>query len=223
MAGQGLNIVMTDIAPDLEPEFNRWYDEEHVVELAAHPGVLRARRYRIVSGKPKYLAMYELEDPYVTERPEYRKVGGSFAEGPPRARYMASQFVNERKGIYRHLLTLPSPEPEDLWRAKALMLVGINIEPVCEEEFEDWYNTEHLPRLSRVPGVVCARRYKVKADFPRLVGNPPVYLAVYELEKPDIPESEAWRQASQTPWTKRLQRFRQGDVLRNIYERILPG
>ena len=223
MAGQGLNLVMTDIPPELEREFNRWYDEEHTVELLALPGVLSARRYRILSGQPKYLAMYELEDPYVTERPDYRHVGGSFPEGPPRARYMASRFVNTRKGIYRHLLTLPSPEPADVSRAQALMLIGLNIDPVCQEEFEDWYNTEHLPRLSRVPGVVRARRYKVHAEAPRLVGNPPVYMAVYEIEGPEVPESEEWRQASETSWTKRLRRFHQGSMLRNVYERILPA
>jgi len=108
-------------------------------------------------------------------------------------------------------------------RARALLLRGLNIDPVCQEEFEDWYNTEHLPRLSRVPGVVRARRYRLHAEASHLKGNPPVYMAVYEIERPEVLESEEFHRASETPWTSRLRRFHQPGSLRNVYERIFPA
>ncbi len=60
--GTGLLMVWTDIDPEFEAEFNRWYDEEHIARLLAVPGFLSAGRYAAVKGAPKYLAMYELED-----------------------------------------------------------------------------------------------------------------------------------------------------------------
>lgn len=69
---RALLLVMMDIDPEHEAEFNRWYDEEHVPERMAIPGFLSARRYRAIEGEPKYLALYELEDPSVLESETYR-------------------------------------------------------------------------------------------------------------------------------------------------------
>ena len=60
--GTGLLMVWTDIDPEFEAEFNRWYDEEHIPRLLEIPGFLSAGRYVAIKGAPKYLAMYELED-----------------------------------------------------------------------------------------------------------------------------------------------------------------
>ena len=54
-------IVKTDIAADVEPDFNDWYNQEHAPALASVPGCFRARRFLAVDGKPKYMAVYELE------------------------------------------------------------------------------------------------------------------------------------------------------------------
>ena len=42
----GLLLNAMNIAPELEAEFNEWYDKEHIPALAAVPGVLCARRLR---------------------------------------------------------------------------------------------------------------------------------------------------------------------------------
>ena len=71
--GRGLYMVWADVPGDKEVEFNRWYNEEHLDELLAIPGVLNAARYTAVSGSPKYLACYELENPEVRDTPEYQE------------------------------------------------------------------------------------------------------------------------------------------------------
>ena len=60
--GTGLLMVWTDIDPEFEAEFNRWYDDEQIPRLLQVPGFLSAGRYSAVKGGPKYLAVYELED-----------------------------------------------------------------------------------------------------------------------------------------------------------------
>ena len=70
--GKGLLLVMMDIDPKHEEEFNRWYNEEHIPERLAIPGFMHARRYRALEGSPKYLALYELESPQALKSEEYR-------------------------------------------------------------------------------------------------------------------------------------------------------
>ncbi len=70
--GNGLLLVMMDIDPEHEEDFNRWYAQEHVPERLAIPGFISARRFRAVEGAPKYLALYEIESPAVLDSDSYR-------------------------------------------------------------------------------------------------------------------------------------------------------
>lgn len=51
--GVGLLMVWSDMDPDDEAEFNRWYDEEHVPGLLQVPGFLAGGRYVAVRGGPR--------------------------------------------------------------------------------------------------------------------------------------------------------------------------
>jgi hypothetical protein len=223
MPGKGLLLVMTDIPADIEQEFNRWYDEEHMRDLLAFPGVLSARRYRIVEGQPKYLAMYDLEDPGVVEKPEYQNVSGWSPKAHPLSISMSKRYFNTIRGVYQLLLALPSPEPTDVSAARALLLRGLSWEPEHDKAMDDWYNTEHLPNLSRVPGVLRARRYKLSPGATNLKGNPPAYMAVYELERREVLATQKFQQAVETPWTNQVRPFFRDPSLRSVYERIFPA
>lgn len=74
-ARRGVMVVLTDVDEALDAEFNEWYDEEHVPERVAVPGVRGARRFRRVDDAPqpptgtievdrgpKYLVIYEFDD-----------------------------------------------------------------------------------------------------------------------------------------------------------------
>jgi len=68
----GLLLNAMNIAPELEAEFNEWYDKEHIPALAAVPGVLCARRFRGTSGNRKYVALYHLANPGVVDSAEWK-------------------------------------------------------------------------------------------------------------------------------------------------------
>lgn len=60
-------LVYTDIDPEHEEAFNRWYDEVHLPDLLQIEGFLAARRYKLSGPAPRnqqpasqYLAVYEL-------------------------------------------------------------------------------------------------------------------------------------------------------------------
>lgn len=56
---RGLLCIWTDIEPEHDLDFNRWYDREHMQERVAIPGFQSARRFAATSACPRsYLALY---------------------------------------------------------------------------------------------------------------------------------------------------------------------
>jgi hypothetical protein len=42
-----------------------------------------------------------------------------------------------------------------------ILLVRVDVDPDIEEEFNRWYDTDHIPSLLKVPGVLDAKRAKL--------------------------------------------------------------
>jgi uncharacterized protein DUF4286 len=100
--------------------------------------------------------------------------------------------------------------PED---AGGVILVSMNIEPSHEEEFNDWYNTEHIPHFNRLDGVITARRFRATAGNPR-------YVALYHVANTDIYATPGWLAANQTPWMLRMRRYQRDRTYFMFRERI---
>lgn len=62
--GGTILVVMMDVDPAHEDDFNRWYNEEHLPERLEIPGYVSARRFKLEEGEGvlKYLCIWELED-----------------------------------------------------------------------------------------------------------------------------------------------------------------
>lgn len=60
---RGQLCIWTDVDPEHELDFNRWYDREHMQERVAIPGFQSARRFRALGTSPRpYLALYYTDD-----------------------------------------------------------------------------------------------------------------------------------------------------------------
>jgi hypothetical protein len=54
-------IVYTSPVDGREDDYNAWYDNIHLAEFSALPGVINGRRFKVAGdGKPQYAAIYEL-------------------------------------------------------------------------------------------------------------------------------------------------------------------
>ena len=84
--------------------------------------------------------------------------------------------------------------------AGGLLMSSLNIPQEADEEFNAWCTEEHVARLSRVPGVLSARRYKTTKGVQR-------YFNLYHLSSPEVQASEEWKEATNTPWSTRLRPF----------------
>jgi hypothetical protein len=95
---------------------------------------------------------------------------------------------------------------------KGLLLMMTDIDAADEADFNRWYEEEHLAERMAIPGFINARR------FTALEGGPK-YLALYDLESPEVLQSAPYRNIVGTgtsPWTKRLQpKFK--NFRRNVY------
>ena len=72
--------------------------------------------------------------------------------------------------------------------------------PAMEEEFNAWYDTEHMQERLGITGFRSARRWV--ADVPAGAGK---YLATYELDSPQVLTSGEYlsKFENQTPWSRR--------------------
>ena len=189
---KGILIAAMDYSTGPEDEFHDWYDLEHVPERLAVPGFLNADRWLGLKDPKVSVATYDLDEVGVLHSPPYLAVGGD--NGSP----WTKRTARFRKGIMRYEGEQVFPgdklAPGD---ASALLLIAMNVAPEAEAEFNEWYNTEHVPALGGVPGVLCARRYRGDGATQR-------YVALYHLDAPDVLTSGAWKTAANTPWTERM-------------------
>ncbi len=100
---------------------------------------------------------------------------------------------------------------------KGFLLVLMQPPPAFEEEFNAWYDTEHVPERLAVPGFESALRYISATGTPR-------YLAMYDLASPLVLDTEAYLRVSfdrSSPWTRRVvSRVR---VYRSAGAQVYPG
>jgi hypothetical protein len=103
-------------------------------------------------------------------------------------------------------------------KGAAILLVYTDlIDEKYDEEFNAWYDTQHLPQLLELPGVLDAARYVA-------VKGGPKYLAAYELENLDAVLGPAWENRPTPPWDKRMSpRVIGKNFTRILGEQIFPS
>jgi hypothetical protein len=104
-------------------------------------------------------------------------------------------------------------------KGTGLLMVWADVPADGEEEFNRWYNEEHLAERLSVPGFLSAARYEA-------VKSGPKHLACYELESAAVLESDAYKevQAHPTAWTRRCSPEVIGTTyIRNVYTMIHPA
>jgi hypothetical protein len=101
---------------------------------------------------------------------------------------------------------------------KGFLLVLMQPPAAIEEEFNAWYDTEHVPERLAVPGVETALR------FSSTTGAAPKYLAMYDLAAESVLDTDAYKKVAgdnSSPWTKRV--TGRTKVYRSIGSQIFPG
>lgn len=101
---------------------------------------------------------------------------------------------------------------------KGLLLVMMEPPAALEEEFHDWYDSEHLPQRLALPGFESGSRWVCLSGWPR-------WLAIYDLSSTGALEDHAYISVSgpnSTPWSRRILPRTLGRQ-RIVAEQVHPG
>ncbi len=88
-------------------------------------------------------------------------------------------------------------------QGKYLFIASMDVAPAKEALFNEVYDTEHVPNLLMVPGVVSVTRL-VREPLTMSIGGErrkvdteaePKYSAIYEIESPEVLVSREWAEA----------------------------
>lgn len=100
---------------------------------------------------------------------------------------------------------------------KGFLLVLMQPPPAFEDEFNAWYDTEHVPERVAVEGFESGQRYVCIDGYPK-------YLAMYDMVNEAVLETESYLRVSAdraSPWTRRV--TSRVKVYRSAGEQIYPG
>jgi len=209
---KGILAVAFDYSNTRADEFHDWYDREHLPEREAINGFGLCERWLGMDEANAAAATYDLDAIDVLKSPDYLAV--AYENSSP----WTKRIVGQCTRLLRFEGTQLSPgEVMAPQNAGGLLINAMNLSPEAEDEFNSWYDEEHLPALGAVPGCLAARRYRSTGE-----SSTHKYLAVYHLETPAVCSGAAWQKAADTPWSARIRPHFQ-DRLRLVtakYQRI---
>lgn len=208
---QGLLAIWANVDAAYQPEFVQWHNCEHIPERVSIPGFHVGHRYRALDDARDFYMVYETDTADVMQSEPYLH---SQNHPTPWTRKSISHFRDTLRTIY----TLVASEGQrPALDAPYVLLVRSNPpdRPDGADAVVRWYREEHLPRLCAVEGTLRARLYRAEAGISNIVtaerrvhgasSGTQEFMAVYELRSPDIPASEAWREAARgTPWSAEM-------------------
>ena len=211
--GRGLLVAAFDFSTAHTDEFHDWYDLEHIPERQAVPGFGACERWMGDEQPTLSVATYDLDSVDVLRSKAYASIAyGNLSVWSKRVTAMCKRLLR-----FEGTQIAPSdaPAPDG---GRALLLNAMNVAPEAEDDFNAWYDEEHLVAIARVPGTLAARRYRSTEAG----GGTHRYVAIYHLASPDVARSAAWKAAADTPWSARVRpHFR--DRIRILTRRYVRG
>ena len=79
--------------------------------------------------------------------------------------------------------------------SECIYVVQMDIPAERDADFNRIYETQHVPEILKVPGVLGVERYKLEQSSEK---DMPTYLAIYRCASADIPQNADWKKASDT-------------------------
>jgi hypothetical protein len=184
---KGELIAAFDFSNVAEDEFNDWYDLEHIPERQRVQGFLSCQRWIGAEDAKHSIATYDLDSLAVLQSEAYRAIGGENLS--PWSKRVTAKCQRLLRFEGEQILPGDKTAPDN---AGGLLLVGMTPAPQDETAFNAWYDTEHIPALARVPGVLSARRFRAGST------SGAKYVALYHLTSPEVITGPEWKRASES-------------------------
>lgn len=196
---QGHSILFSEMTPppNEEASFNHWYDEEHIPLRMGVPGFRSAQRYRSLKDA-SYLAVYEMDSLDTLQSPTYQQVKGQPSE---RSRHMLGAVSGFTRYLCDTIWQATAPHATaDALGAAVLYPVFFNVPEARDDDFNAWYEQDHVPLLFGHPDWLMCRRFRIRDGEPGRW----THLALHYLAHEDALNSPERERARATPWRARL-------------------
>ncbi|KAI0692578.1 hypothetical protein C8T65DRAFT_586494 [Cerioporus squamosus] len=213
----GLLVARSEPGPAIpEAEFNEWYDTEHVPDRIRIPSFHSWSRWTSTDpSPPTHLALYDLATPESIDDPAHLALIQNPSE--------REASVMSRVGLvdvraYELREPVYPPRADSGYEATKpgvyASFIEVDVPAELEDEFNRWYDEEHIPMLAKIPQWVRSRRFVLKvarawgtdaglvAQYGE--GKVPKYLAIHEYTGAEALETEELKAAASTPWTKEM-------------------
>ena len=170
-------------------EFQTWYDREHLPSRLGEPQVQAARRYQDIANADEWLACYYLEE---SDSDEVNFV--TSGELPRMGRDIVSRLVRFEQRRYERIDVPQVAHEDEADETAVLMAVWWTPKPETVDDFNSWYDEEHIPMLMAVPGWNAIQRYR------QVDGTGPAFLALHYLDSIATLSEPAHKEAGKTRW-----------------------
>ena len=198
-------VRIGDVPVEIEKDWNHWYDTTHIPNRLNKPGFILVRRFAALCGESKYLTLYELDGLETLKSEAYVKLREWEASLPPESfEAITLRLPDFTRGVYGQIH--PEKEEYKIPDTDILFTIGHDVPPNREEEFNAWYNTEHIPAMmNRVPGFVTVRRFRNVGSLltpgSGKASPSPHYVTLYDLSDDKVLESEVFKRETNSPWS----------------------
>lgn len=196
-----------------EEEFNNWYEEEHIPLRVPIPAFLNWTRWKASDGaKPYWGASYDLTCYEDTLKAPYSTLAETRSEREKGIFKDCGVLERRTYDVYSKNESIPKPSAlfDPKKSAPFVTFVSVDLKAGQEEEYNKWYDEEHIPLIATIPGWIRSRRFVLK-DWSRagVEGQtnqipPPKYLAVHEYARTDALLSPDTRVRLYTPWMQKM-------------------
>jgi hypothetical protein len=177
-------------------ELHDWFHSQR-----AHD-VLSANSYHAADGqKPEWLAVYELGD--VSQAEDWLRRLQSSSSSAPR-------FGTVDARIYELFSERASPLDVASVPNRVFRTVGLQPGPeLSDKDYNEWYEEEHVPLLSAVPGWLKSTRWNLRGVIgfhhgTLQEGKKSQHLSIHEWESEQSFSTPEFKHATNTPWRDRI-------------------
>jgi hypothetical protein len=181
-------LTMTNSAPGKEQEFEDWYRETHLPEVVAVPSVSSGKLHTAVDqpdqpARWRHAALYGAPGDPEAALSQVFEYGAAGKIAPPTAIDPASVMMAIATPITDRVSAGAATDPKDF-----LFLVLTNPVKGKEDEYNRWYNDDHIDDVLAVPGFVGVQRFRL-SKHPAMPAPEWDYVALYEVAHDKVQEA----------------------------------
>ncbi|WP_156448319.1 hypothetical protein [Mycobacterium sp. NAZ190054] len=191
----GVYVELVSVTDDDYGPWGSWYDTTYRTARANVPGVVSVRRCRGVVGSAPAMVVYDLDDFTVPYSAEWRAADAEAATAGP-APVPAPSFDDVDGRVYRQIFT-SSDVPYTAEPTAILHGAFFEVPSRDQDEFNDWYNTEHVEFVKIVDGYLNCRRFQGLDNLTK-------FLALYDVVSVDHSDAKNVHPQNFTPWANRV-------------------